>query len=43
MTDQRIDSRERGPAAVTITSHSLGDEAFAAAGERWQSWWGERT
>jgi uncharacterized protein YndB with AHSA1/START domain len=38
-----IDSRERGPVAVTITSYGLGDEAFAAAGERWQSWWGERT
>jgi uncharacterized protein YndB with AHSA1/START domain len=38
-----VDSRERCPVAVTITSYGLGDEAFAAAGERWQSWWGERT
>ncbi len=38
-----VDSPERGPISVIVTSYGLGDEAFAALGERWQSWWRELT
>ena len=38
-----VDAPVRGPISVIVTSYGLGDEAFAALGERWQSWWRELT
>ena len=37
-----VDSPERGPISVIVTSYDLNDEAFAGLGERWQSLWRER-
>ena len=38
-TRETLDSGRRGAVHITLTTHGLDDDAFAAAREDWWSWW----
>jgi hypothetical protein len=38
-TRETLDSDRRGAVHITLTTHGLDDDAFAAAREDWWSWW----
>ena len=38
-TRETLDSDRRGAVHITLTTHGLDDDTFAAAREDWWSWW----
>ena len=38
-TRETLDSGRPGAVHITLTTHGLGDDAFAAARDDWWSWW----
>jgi hypothetical protein len=38
-TRETLDSNRRGAVHITLTTHGLDDDAFAATREDWWSWW----